>query len=48
MKTGDQEKLRVAVGADHGGFLLKQELVSRLQEKYEILDLAAVIGGGGA
>ena len=41
MKTGDQEKLRVAVGADHGGFLLKQELVSRLQEKYEILDLGA-------
>ena len=31
-------KLTVAVGADHGGFALKKELVSRLGESYEVLD----------
>ena len=34
-------KLRVALGADHGGFTLKNELSTRLQEAYEILDLGA-------
>lgn len=34
-------KLIVAVGADHGGFALKKELVSRLGESYEVLDLGA-------
>ena len=34
-------KLRVALGADHGGFNLKNELVSRLSEAYEVLDLGA-------
>lgn len=34
--------LRVAAGADHGGFALKMELVSWLQShKYEVLDLGA-------
>ncbi len=32
-------KLIVAVGADHGGFVLKKELVSRLGESCEVLDL---------
>ena len=41
MKTGANGRLRVAVGADHGGFLLKQELVLRLRDNYEILDLGA-------
>ena len=41
MKTGAKGKLRVALGADHGGFLLKQELVVRLRDNYEILDLGA-------
>jgi len=35
-------KLRVALGADHGGFSLKTELVSWLQAQgYEVLDLGA-------
>jgi len=34
-------KLRVALGADHGGLLLKNELSTRLREVYEILDLGA-------
>jgi ribose 5-phosphate isomerase B len=34
-------KLNVAVGADHGGLALKNELVARLNEPYEILDLGA-------
>jgi len=34
-------KLRVALGADHGGFPLKNELSTRLREAYEILDLGA-------
>lgn len=34
-------KLKVALGSDHGGFTLKNELVIRLQETYEILDLGA-------
>ena len=34
-------KIRVALGADHGGFTLKNELVARLQATYEILDLGA-------
>ena len=36
-------KQRVALGADHGGFPLKQELIPRLQEAYDILDLGAHI-----
>jgi len=35
-------KLRVALGADHGGFSLKTELVAWLQAQgYEVLDLGA-------
>ncbi len=34
-------KLRIAIGADHGGFMLKSELVKQLIEKYDILDLGA-------
>lgn len=34
-------KLKVALAADHGGFTLKNELVARLNEEYEILDLGA-------
>jgi ribose 5-phosphate isomerase B len=41
MTLADKSKLRVAMGADHGGFLLKQELVSRLRDNYEVLDLGA-------
>ena len=33
--------LKVALGADHGGFALKNELVKRLQGKHEVLDLGA-------
>ncbi|MFC2013552.1 ribose 5-phosphate isomerase B [Chloroflexota bacterium] len=34
-------KLKIALGADHGGFTLKNELITRLHETYEILDLGA-------
>lgn len=34
-------KLRVALGADHGGFLLKNELGDWLCREYEVLDLGA-------
>ncbi len=34
-------KPRVAVSADHGGFTLKNELVTRLRETFEILGLGA-------
>ncbi len=34
-------KLKVAIGADHGGFTLKNELITRLEEGFEILDLGA-------
>ena len=34
-------KLRVALGADHGGFSLKNELVTRIHETCEVLDLGA-------
>lgn len=34
-------KLRVALGADHGGFILKNKLVTRLKQVYEVLDLGA-------
>ena len=34
-------KPRVAVGADHGGFTLKNDLCTRLCEVYEIRDLGA-------
>ena len=33
--------LRVALGADHGGFALKNELFTRLRETYEMADLGA-------
>ena len=35
------KKLHVALGADHGGFVLKKELLERLQGQYDILDLGA-------
>ena len=34
-------RLRVALGADHGGFALKNELAAELSQPYEILDLGA-------
>ena len=34
-------KLRVAIGADHGGFDLKQQLVALLDPTYDILDVGA-------
>ena len=34
-------KSRVAIGADHGGFWLKNELVERLRKQYDIVDLGA-------
>ena len=34
-------KLKIALGADHGGFALRNELVTRLKETSEILDLGA-------
>lgn len=34
-------KLKVALGADHGGFTLKNELVTRLRETCGIFDLGA-------
>lgn len=34
-------KLRIAIGADHGGFNLKNELASQLKEVYEIIDVGA-------
>ena len=34
-------KLRVALGADHGGFTLKNELCNRLKAEYDVLDLGA-------
>jgi len=33
--------MRVAIGADHGGFLLKGEIVSRFANKYAVIDLGA-------
>ena len=35
--------LRVVISADHGGFALKNELLSRLADKYEISDLGAYV-----
>ena len=34
-------RLQVVIGADHGGFTLKKELVARLKGTYDILDLGA-------
>ena len=34
-------RLRVAVAADHGGFSLKNELVKRLADEYDVVDLGA-------
>ena len=34
-------KLRVALGADHGGFALKNELLRRLRDTCEIIDIGA-------
>ena len=33
--------LRIALGADHGGFSLKEELCSWLRQEHEVLDLGA-------
>ena len=33
--------MRVALGADHGGYSLKSELISRLSGRYEITDMGA-------
>ena len=34
-------KLTIALGADHGGFALKNEIAERLRQEYEILDVGA-------
>jgi ribose 5-phosphate isomerase B len=34
-------KIRVAFGADHGGFTLKNEIIAGLGSTYEIIDLGA-------
>jgi ribose 5-phosphate isomerase B len=34
-------KVRVVVGADHGGYSLKNELLGRLRRQYDILDIGA-------
>ena len=34
-------RMRVAFGADHGGFTLKSELIAGLGDVYEVLDLGA-------
>ncbi|MBN1855362.1 MAG: RpiB/LacA/LacB family sugar-phosphate isomerase [Dehalococcoidia bacterium] len=34
-------KLRIAIAADHGGFDLKQELIQRLSEVVDIVDMGA-------
>lgn len=39
--TEKYKKLRVALGADHGGYLLKKELLARLRGQYDILDVGA-------
>jgi ribose 5-phosphate isomerase B len=33
--------LSVLIGADHGGFILKNEMLSRLTDRYEISDIGA-------
>lgn len=33
--------MRVAVGADHGGFALKDKLITRLRADYDIIDVGA-------
>ena len=42
MNTSDN-KLRVALSADHGGFSLKQEMLLRLEADYRIIDMGAEI-----
>ena len=34
-------KLRIVLGADHGGYHLKNELASRLADRYDISDMGA-------
>ena len=34
-------KLSVALGSDHGGFALKNELITQIHDIYEVLDLGA-------
>ncbi len=34
-------KLRVAIGADHGGFALKEELAAQLKDTFEVRDVGA-------
>jgi len=41
MRPSEERKLRVAFGADHGGFHLKQEIITRLKGSYEIIDFGA-------
>jgi len=37
----EKDKKRISLGADHGGYSLKNELLARLQGQYDILDLGA-------
>ena len=41
MSPSEERKLRVAFGADHGGFYLKEEMIARLKDDCEILDVGA-------
>jgi ribose 5-phosphate isomerase B len=34
-------KLKVALGADHGGFHMKNEMVKRLDDAFEVIDMGA-------
>ncbi len=37
----NKRRLRLVIGADHGGFVLKNEILARLKGKFEISDLGA-------
>lgn len=40
-RRGKRTRPRVVIGADHGGFALKNELITRLRDIYDVLDLGA-------
>ncbi len=41
------KQAQVVIGADHGGFAMKNELLARLAGKYEIFDLGAYVYDAG-
>jgi ribose 5-phosphate isomerase B len=40
------KQLRIAIGADHGGFALKKDLLARLAGKFEVSDMGAYTYNG--